>query len=149
VSRNCSSKMAMSQYVYDHYQTITSRKFMAIEAWWDQVIIITCISNQFIRIILILCLTNYGKYLGFLFYGIKFWDIMHLTQSTQYLQHLYLDSLVQYPNILDWQRSGIIIHLLLIYMRIFWVSNRLPILRLLFTLNFFLFYFRPSWYCRN
>lgn len=51
MSRNCSAKMAMSQYVYDHYQAITSRKFMAVETWWDQVIIIICIKNQFIRII--------------------------------------------------------------------------------------------------
>lgn len=140
MSRNCSTTMAMSQYVYDHYQTITSRKFMAAETWRNQVIIIICIKNQFIRIIFILCLTNCDKYLGFLFYGIKFWDIMHLTQCMQYLQHLYLDSPVQYPNIRDWQRSGITIHLLLIYMILCWVSHLLIILTILFILKMLLFF---------
>lgn len=40
MSRNCSSKMAMSQFTNDYHQIITSRKFMAVTTWWDQVIIV-------------------------------------------------------------------------------------------------------------
>lgn len=69
---------------------------MAITAWWNQVIIVVVRTN--FNLILI----NTENYAGFLFCGIKFWDIMHQIQYTQYLQHLYLGFQAQYLNILDW-----------------------------------------------
>lgn len=59
MSRNCSTEMAMSQYVYDYYQTVTSRKLLAIKTWWNQVIIIVDLGIFKIIIILIKLIINY------------------------------------------------------------------------------------------
>lgn len=47
----------MPQYMYDHYQTITSRKFMAVKTWWHKVLIIKILS----KIRFEYCFTNYIK----------------------------------------------------------------------------------------